>query len=74
MNNGWISTLDKLPEQGEQVIAYDGKFMFVAWYDHTDEYYIGWHSSDMYFLDADDKPTKIIARHPIPEYREGKEC
>ena len=60
-----ISVKERLPENDNPVLVYDGVDMFVAWF--SDER--GWHSSDNMF----DINTPIISWKPLPEtYKESE--
>lgn len=58
----WIPCTERLPKHVENVVAYDGLDMFVAWYV-PDGLHEGWHSFDNAFDDY----TPIIAWTPLPQ-------
>lgn len=65
----WIPVSERLPDTNDNVLAYDGSDMFVAWYENNDSMEEGWHSFDIAFGEL----TPVIAWRPLPEpYKESE--
>lgn len=56
----WIPVSERLPEDLEDVLVYDGVDMFVAWYDKRK---LDWRSTDANY----DRTTSIVAWQPLPQ-------
>ena len=54
----WISVSERLPEDGVDVLAWDGEYFKVAWYYYDDE---------MWYDDYDLEWLDVIAWMMIPE-------
>lgn len=62
----WIPVSERLPENNDDVLAYDGSDYFVAWYEPREIEHYGWHSTD----NECDVFTPIRAWMPIKPYKE----
>lgn len=59
----WIPVSEELPKTNEDVLVYDGAYMFVAWYSRN-EIRQGWASYNSQF---DGRYTPIRAWMPLPK-------
>ena len=65
----WIPVTERLPENTEDVLAFDGVDYFVAWYGQK-VVDAGWHSSDVHY----DSDCPVVAWMPIEPYTEVEDA
>ena len=73
MNDGWIPTDERLPEEGEKVLVWYEYFRYGEYNRMYETYGISWQYDGHWSGDVSGTKAKCIAWKPLPEPYEPKE-